>query len=104
VYGVCRPADRPRSPAALVEALRQGAAGRAGRLLFNRLEPAAQTLSPWIARLREAFAGQDCLGHAMSGSGTSYFGYCRHARQARRLARRLEASGLGSVFVVRSCR
>jgi 4-diphosphocytidyl-2-C-methyl-D-erythritol kinase len=103
VYRACRPADEPWPLAPLVEALRKGDGGSAGRLLWNRLQPAAEGLSPWIGRLREVFAGLDCLGHGMSGSGTSYFGLCRHARHARRVARRLEALGVGSVFAVRSC-
>jgi 4-diphosphocytidyl-2-C-methyl-D-erythritol kinase len=103
VYAVCRSGRRPRSVAPLVEALRRGDAPAAGRLFWNRLQPAAARLSPWIKRLRETFAEQDLLGHGMSGSGTSYFGLCRHARQARRLARRLQATGIGSVFAVRTC-
>jgi 4-diphosphocytidyl-2-C-methyl-D-erythritol kinase len=103
VYGACRPADEPRPLAPLVEAFQQGDLGQAGRLLFNRLQPAAERLSPWVARLRNMFAALDCLGHSMSGSGTSYFGLCRHARHARRIARRLRGEGAGSVFAVRSC-
>ena len=62
----------------------------AGRgLLFNRLQAAAEQLSPWIARLGRLMAGEDCLGHGMSGSGTAYFGLFRSAPQARRVARRL---------------
>jgi 4-diphosphocytidyl-2-C-methyl-D-erythritol kinase len=103
VYGVCRPADSPRSVAPLLQALRQGEIGEAGRLLFNRLQPAAEQLSPWIARLRRALAAESCLGHGMSGSGSAYFGLFRHAGQARRIARRLRAGGVGSVFAVQSC-
>lgn len=104
VYGICRPAAAPRQIAPLTGALRRGDLGEAGGLLFNRLQPAAEQLSPWIDRLRREFAALDFLGHAMSGSGTSYFGLCRHARHARRLARLLDGRGLGSVFAVQSCR
>jgi 4-diphosphocytidyl-2-C-methyl-D-erythritol kinase len=104
VYGACRPAACPNPSAPLLEALGRGDLCASGRLLFNRLQPAAESLSPWIARLRREFEGMDCLGHGMSGSGTSYYGLCRHARHARRIARRLAANGRGSVFVVRSCR
>ena len=104
VYGNCRPATSPRLVGPLVDALRRGNLGEAGPLLFNHLQPAAESLSPWIDRLRREFATLDFLGHAMSGSGTSYFGLCRHARHARRLARLLNARGLGSVFAVQSCR
>ncbi len=104
VYGVCRPAEQPRSVTPLVQALRNGDARSAGRLLWNRLQPAAERLSPWIKRLRETFLNQDLLGHGMSGSGTSYFGLCRHARHARRLSRHLQATGIGTVFAVQACR
>ena len=104
VYEACRPAEVPHSLAPLLDALKSGNLIAAGRLLFNRLEPAARELSPWIERSRQAFAREDVLGHAMSGSGTAYFGLCRHANHARRVARRLQANGVGSVFAVRSCR
>jgi len=104
VYASCRPARQPRSVAAMSDAFSSGDIDQVGRLLFNRLQPAAETLSPWVKRLREEFAREDFLGHAMSGSGTSYFGLCRHAHHARRVARRLEANGVGSVFAVRTCR
>jgi 4-diphosphocytidyl-2-C-methyl-D-erythritol kinase len=104
VYARCQPARRPRRLAGLVDALFSGDVGRTGRLLFNRLRPAAEALSPWIARLQRQLAKEDCLGHEMSGSGTCCFGLCRHARHARRVAARLRANGVGSVFAVRSCR
>ncbi len=104
VYGVCRPAENPIALAPMVDALGRRDLGQLGRLMLNRLQPAAERLSPWMGRLRAAFAGLDCLGHGMTGSGTAYYGLCRHARHARRLARRLIAKGIGSVFAVRSCR
>ena len=79
VYGVCRPAASPRPLQPLLDALRQGNVRRAGGLLFNRLQAAAEQLSPWIARLGRLLAGEDCLGHGMSGSGTAYFGLFRSA-------------------------
>jgi 4-diphosphocytidyl-2-C-methyl-D-erythritol kinase len=104
VYRECRSAEEPRPLAGLLDALRRGDGAEAGRLLFNRLQPAAEKLSPWIPRLRETFAAEGFLGHAMSGSGTAYFGLCRHAAEARRIARRLRAQGVGTVVAVRSCR
>ena len=62
VYGVCRPAEQPRSVMPLVQALRRGDVRDAGRLLWNRLQPAAERLSPWIKRLRKTFADQDFWG------------------------------------------
>lgn len=104
VYGVCRPAEEPQNVLTLVDALQRGDWKQAGQKLLNRLQPAAETLSPWIERLEREFSHLDFLGHGMSGSGTSYFGLCRHVRHARRNARILEARGVGSVFAVRSCR
>jgi 4-diphosphocytidyl-2-C-methyl-D-erythritol kinase len=102
VYANCRPAPQPCRVEPLVAALRSGDTGRAGRLLHNRLEPAAESLSTWIGRLRGEFARLDCLSARMSGSGTSYFGMCRHAHHARRVAGRLRARGVGQVYAVRS--
>ena len=104
VYRACRPAVEPQTAGLLIRALQQGDWKRVGRRLLNRLQPAAERLSPWVERLQREFSRLDVLGHGMSGSGTSYFGICRHARHARRCARRLEANGVGAVFVVRSCR
>ncbi len=104
VYKVCRPADRPLSVRPLVHALKQGNKSKAGRMLFNRLLPAALKMTPWIERLQAEFDRLDCLGHGLSGSGSSYFGLCRHARHARRIARRLQVLNVGGVFAVHSCR
>ncbi len=104
VYDAAQVARDPRPLAPLRDALIRGDLAAAGQSLFNRLEPAARELSPWIERLEARLARQDCLGHLMSGSGTCYFGLCRHARQARRVARRLEGNGVGMAFAVRSSR
>jgi 4-diphosphocytidyl-2-C-methyl-D-erythritol kinase len=102
VYGACRPAaGGVRTPAPLVEALTEGDLGRAGRLLFNRLEPAAETLAPPIRRVRRQLAAVDCLGFQMTGSGSCHFGLCRHARHARRVAGRLQTNGWGTALAVR---
>ncbi len=103
VYGVCQAPAAPQSAASVVDAWQSADWSEVGRRLLNRLQPAAARLSPWIRRLEVEFSRLDFLGHGMSGSGTSYFGLCRHARHARRSARRLEARGLGVVFALRSC-
>ncbi len=104
VYNVCTAADRARRATSLLNSLGRGDLGTAGRSMFNRLESAAETLSPWICHLRREFARTDCLGYQMSGSGSCYFGLCSHARHAGRVARRLQASGAGTTFVVRGSR
>lgn len=103
VYGACRP-DPAAPPAdALVTALRAGRLADAGRRLFNALEEAAAKLSGWIGRLRDEFSRWDFLGAQMSGSGTSYFGLCRTARHARRLAAALRGRGVGQAVAVSTC-
>jgi len=98
VYRRCRPASAPASARDLRQALECGNAARAAAELTNRLEQPAAELTPWIGRLRAEFARQDCLGHQMSGSGSSYFGICRQARHARRVASRLRARQAGTVY------
>jgi 4-diphosphocytidyl-2-C-methyl-D-erythritol kinase len=103
VYRACRAAASPRALAPLLDALRQGNIRQAGGQLFNRLQTAAERLSPWVERLNRLFAGENCLGHGMSGSGTAYFGLFRTALEARRVARRFRSRGVGCVVAVRSC-
>ena len=74
-----------------------------GGWMHNRLQAAAASLSPWVERLRAAFDQLDFLGHQLSGSGSAYFGVCRHAQHARRLAQYLRTRQLGLVYVTRSC-
>ncbi|MCP4190509.1 MAG: 4-(cytidine 5'-diphospho)-2-C-methyl-D-erythritol kinase [Planctomycetaceae bacterium] len=70
------------------------------RHMFNRLQPAAIRVSPWIGRLQREFDRLDVLGHQMSGSGSSYFGFCRSAQHARRISSMLRARCPGRVFEV----
>jgi 4-diphosphocytidyl-2-C-methyl-D-erythritol kinase len=85
------------------------AALRGGRLLQlaaamrNMLQGAAARLTPWIEQARAAFAELDFLAHQLSGSGSAYFGLCRHARHAHRLASVLKTRGVGLVYSLRSC-
>ncbi len=99
VYRQCQVAQRPVAVAQVRGALQRGDAAAVGRYLHNRLQPAAAALSPWIDRLRNVFDRLSCLGHQMSGSGTSYFGICHHAGHARRVAARLRGEGFGFVAV-----
>ena len=100
VYDVCQVAEEPLLVEPVVDAFKKGDLSRAGKGLFNRLQSAAESLSPWIRRVEDKFVDLDCLGHMMSGSGTCYFGLCRHWRHAGRVARRLQASGVGAVFAL----
>lgn len=101
VYRNCRPAEDPVDAARLIEGLRT-CPTRAARWMINRLQPAAERLTPWIDRLRTEFERLDCAGHQMTGSGTSYFGLCHSARHARRVAGQLLARRVGHVWAVRT--
>lgn len=102
VFKHCRPPKSPVPAQPLVNAWRAGDRATVGRLMTNRLQAPAEALSPWIGKLASAFDGQGCYGHQMSGSGSSYFGICRNALHARQVGRRLNAGGLGFVYVTRT--
>jgi 4-diphosphocytidyl-2-C-methyl-D-erythritol kinase len=102
VYRECRAAEQPLSAGGLVEAWQRGDLRLVCRCMFNRLEEPASRLTPWIARLREAFRREECWGYQMSGSGSSYFGICQNAAHARRVARRLQSGGLGYIVNTRT--
>jgi len=78
-----------------------------GRLLHNRLQPAAEQLCPVVAGLHAHLAGLGPAGQLMSGSGTTVFALCRHPGEALRVARALHSTreewGGGRVLTVRSC-
>jgi 4-diphosphocytidyl-2-C-methyl-D-erythritol kinase len=74
-----------------------------GRWMHNRLQAAACVLSSWVETLRQAFARLDFVGHQLTGSGSAYFGVCRHAQSARRLANILRTQQLGTVYTTCSC-
>jgi 4-diphosphocytidyl-2-C-methyl-D-erythritol kinase len=87
----------------LVSVLQSGRYRNLGRFMLNRLEVAAAALSPWILQVRSVFERLGCIGHQLSGSGSSYFGVCSHAQQARRLSALLRTRQLGLVYATRSC-
>lgn len=74
-----------------------------GRIIHNSLQAAARALSPWVERMVGVFDQLDFVAHQLSGSGSAYFGVCRHARHARRLATILRTRQLGLVYATRSC-
>lgn len=102
VYRNCAPSVASSNVQPLVAALARGRRAEAAGLMTNRLQRAAERMTPWINRVRGVLDRLDCLGHQMSGSGTSYFGVCRHAGHARRVAARLRGADLGYVRVART--
>lgn len=99
VYSRCQPIKKPRSIEQIVAALPSGRPHLVGKNVFNRLTEPAAEMSPWIVRLRKEFDSLRLVGHAMTGSGSSYFGICRSRGEAGRIAFRLRSRGLGHVFV-----
>jgi len=85
-----------RRVADAVAALVAGRLADLGRLLFNRLGHPARRLTDWMDRLAYAFENYvDVAGHVMTGSGTAYFGLCRNAFHARRVAAILRGHRFG---------
>jgi 4-diphosphocytidyl-2-C-methyl-D-erythritol kinase len=70
--------------------------------MHNGLQRAASLICSWVEKLSSVFERLDCLAHQLSGSGSAYFGVCRHAQHARRLASILRTQHLGLVFATRS--
>lgn len=104
VYRAHMSRQEPASPRpsrnlmAAAAALETGEIRHASRWMFNRLQAAAADVSPWVDRLRAVFEKLDFLGHQLTGSGSAYFGVCRHAQHARRLATILRSQQLGLVY------
>jgi 4-diphosphocytidyl-2-C-methyl-D-erythritol kinase len=71
--------------------------------MHNQLQSAAGSLSPGVEKLRSVFSEFDFVGHQLTGSGSAYFGVCRHAQHARRLASIIRTRQLGYVYATRSC-
>jgi 4-diphosphocytidyl-2-C-methyl-D-erythritol kinase len=83
--------------------LRLGAVPRITHWMSNGLQAAAASFTGWIAQAERMFAELRFAAHQLTGSGSAYFGVCRHAPEARRLASILKSRRLGQVFVSRSC-
>jgi len=102
VYSACTPAEAagepPRTANHLLEALQAGRYTALSQHLHNRLQPPAQQLVPQVGQLAADFDRLGLVAHQMSGSGTAYFGICRHARHARQAAARLRSRGWQTVF------
>jgi 4-diphosphocytidyl-2-C-methyl-D-erythritol kinase len=94
-------ADKRRAPVS--KSVKGNRWGDLGRWMRNRLESAAALLMPWVAQARAVFSEFDFVAHQLSGSGSAYFGVCRHAQHARRLANILRTRQLGLVYATRSC-
>jgi len=91
VFGQCKLPVQARQSDSAMASIQSGRADRIARSLQNRLQPAAGQLLREIGKLEQVFSQLPCLGHQMSGSGSSYFGLFRNQRCARAAAARLSA-------------
>lgn len=83
--------DELRDGSDLIQGVRTGRPAAIGKQLFNRLQQFAEPLSHQIAIMYREFSRLNCLGHQMSGSGSSYFGVFSNARVARQAAESLSS-------------
>lgn len=83
----------PIESTGLVQSLQRFDSRTVGNQMFNRLqqfaEPLTQKIADRIGQLRFEFSRVNCLGHQMSGSGSSYFGVFCNSRVARQAAQTL---------------
>ena len=89
VYREVKVPAEPASGEAIRSAATRGDVEALGRLLHNRLQPAAEKLDPRIAELHRRLADAGPLGSLMSGSGSSLFAVCRDEADAQRVAAEL---------------
>lgn len=70
-----------------IDSLQRIAPNALGANMFNRLQEFTEPISPAITQtflgLKKEFSRLNCLGHQMSGSGSSYFGVFSTPRAAR---------------------
>ncbi len=96
---------KSKDGAGILRAVQRGDVAAIGRRLFNRLQPAAETIAPKLKEYRQRLQAQKPAGALMSGSGSSLFAVCRDRLEASRIAGALrrQARGEYRVFIVRSC-
>lgn len=104
VYRQVQVPAQPLSGEAIRAAVRQGDIEQIGRLLHNRLQEAAERISPSLAEYRELLARCQPAGQLLSGSGSTLFALCRGPHEAQRIAQHLRsAAGDAQVYLVQSC-
>ena len=96
--------ESPVSVTPMAAALETGNVAQVAARLHNRLQEVSRKLSPAVAQLERQAQDWDCLGHLMSGSGSSYFALCSSPEQASALGLSLQSQGWDAVFVVQSIR
>lgn len=93
-----------QSPDRLLAALSTGDAEGVGRMLYNRLEPAAEANNRWIGRTARWIDRYNPLGQCLSGSGSARFCLCSTRWEAEKIASELGSSGEARVYAVSTWR
>lgn len=88
-------------PSGLADALARGDAERVGASLRNDLEPAALSLLPSLAGIRDTLRRAGALGVVMTGSGSAWCGLARDEQHAAEVAGRV-GSEADRAWAVRS--
>ena len=82
VFQKCVVPGSPVNVDEFLEAVTHGNPRKIADSMHNRLQPVAESLEQEVLALAKAFDQTGCLGHQMSGSGTSYFGIFSDVRAA----------------------
>lgn len=90
----------PEDPGPVLEAWKSGDLEKLGFLLFNRLEESAKKIWPNFSSVEQSLKKHGGLGTRMSGSGTAFFSLFPDARNAAKVAEKLENDRIGEVFTV----
>lgn len=94
VYKGCTPEPAGPDARAWVQSWQDGTTMHAAQSLHNSLQAPAEILNADVSGIRDRFSQLPVCGHQLTGSGSAYFGICRDARQARRLAMTLRQQGV----------
>ena len=86
----------------ILGACASGRAPEIGKWLYNRLVDSALRLQPELQQLQAELLALGLPGVQMTGSGSTFYLICRHARQARNIAEKLSHRGHAAVFHTRT--
>lgn len=103
VFAQVEPEENRADASRMLSAIRTGNQAGIAAASFNRLGTAAKKLTDQIGQLETTFESTGCMGHQMSGSGSSYFGVFANQKSARRVCQKLSAQLSNCrVFAVRT--
>lgn len=94
VFRNCTPEPDGPSVEKWREIAGHGTIQEAAQSLHNSLQTPAEMLNVEVAEMKDRFARLGVCGHQLTGSGSAYFGVCRHERHARRCAETLLQQGV----------